>query len=79
MVESVRLVFTTETELGVFTTDISPLLLLLLLPDNGHLFLNFFVPLRSLITEPCSRVSTVVRLISQNELKQGVPIMAQWK
>ena len=35
-----------ETELGVFTSDLS-LLLLLLLPDNSS-----FVPLRSLLLRP---------------------------
>ena len=40
-------------EMGVFTTDIWTLLLLLLLPDNCHLPLPSFVPLRSLTTETC--------------------------
>ena len=40
VVECFRLIFTIETELGVFTTDILFLLSLLLLPDNSHLFLH---------------------------------------
>ena len=42
IVESFRLIFIIETELGVFTTDIWSLLLLLLLSDNNALFLHFF-------------------------------------
>ena len=66
VVERFRLIFTIETELGGFTTDTVSLLLLLLLPDNSPLLLHSFVPLRSLITETCSRTSTVARLRSQN-------------
>lgn len=64
VVEPLRLVFTikTETELGVFTTHILPLLFILLLPDNTCLFLYSFVPRRSLITETYSRASVVARL-----------------
>ena len=40
---SSRLIFTIETELGVFTTDILSLLLLLCLPCNSSLFLHFVV------------------------------------
>ena len=40
---SSRLIFTIETELGVFTTDILSLLLLLCLPYNSSLFLHFVV------------------------------------
>ena len=65
-----RLIFTIETELGVFTTDILPLVLLLLLPDDSCLFLHSFVPLRSLITEICSKASIVARLRSPNGLGQ---------
>ena len=55
----------------VFTTHILSLLLRLLLPDNSPLFLHCFVPLRPLITENCSRASTVVaKLKSQNGLGQ---------
>ena len=55
----------------VFTTHILSILLLLLLPDNSPLFLHSFVPLRSLITENCSRAITVVaNLKSQNGLGQ---------
>lgn len=43
-----------EIEMEVFTTDILSLLLSLLLPDNSHLFLHSFVPLRALIIETCS-------------------------
>ena len=70
MVERFRLIFTVETELGVFTTDILSLLLLLVLPDNSPLFLHSFVPLRSLITETFPRASLVPRLRSQNGLGQ---------
>ena len=55
-------------EVGVFTTDIRSLLLLLLLPDNCHLPLPSFVPLRSLTTETCPRTSIAVRSQSQNGL-----------
>ena len=55
----------TETELGVFISNISPLLSLFLLPENSCLFLHSFVPLRSLITETCSRASIVTRLRPQ--------------
>ena len=61
-----RLLFTMETELGVFISNISPLLSLFLLPANSCLFLHSFVPLRSLTTEACSRASLVARLRSQN-------------
>ena len=60
-----RLLFTMETELGVFISNISPLLSLFLLPANSCLFLHSFVPLRSLITETCSRASIVTRLRPQ--------------
>ena len=70
MVECFRLIFTTETELRVFTTDILSLLFLLLLHDNSCLFLHSFVLLRSLITETCPRTSIVGRLRSQNGLGQ---------
>ena len=55
-------------EVGVFTTDIWSLLLLLLLPDNCHLPLPSFVPFRSLTTETCLRTSIAVRPQSQNGL-----------
>ena len=47
--DSFRLIFTVETELGVFTTDLLSLLLLFLLPDNSCLF---FVPVRSVLWRP---------------------------
>lgn len=47
-----RLIFTFETELGVCTTDLLSLLLLLLLPDNSHLFLHSFVSLITLLLRP---------------------------
>ena len=52
----------------VFTTDLLSLLLLLLLPDNSHLFLNWFVLIRSLITETYPRTSIVAKLQSQKLL-----------
>ena len=70
MVESFRLIFTIERGLGVFTTDILSLLLLLRLLDNSRLFLHSFALLRSLITEICSRTSIVASLRSQNGLGQ---------
>ena len=70
VVEHFRLIFTIETELGVFTAVIYSLLLLLLLPDSSCLFLPSFVPLRSLITETCSSSSTVAKIRSQNGLGQ---------
>ena len=65
-----RLIFTVETELGVFISDLLSLLLLLLLPGYSRLFLHSFISLRSLITETCSRASVVARLRSQNDLGQ---------
>ena len=50
VVECLRLIFTFDTELGVFTTEILSLLLLLILPDN-ILFLHCFVHLRSFIAK----------------------------
>ena len=76
-----QLVFTPETEQGVFAKDLlsSLLSLLLLLWPDDNLFV---VPLRSLllkkkkkslITETCSRASVVVRIRSQNGLvKNGI-------
>ena len=66
VVEPFRLIFTIEIEPGVFTTDMLSLLLLLLLPDNSPLFLHYFVTLRSLITETCSRARIMARLRSEN-------------
>ena len=77
VVECVRWISTTETDLGVFTTHTLSLLLLLLLSDSYHLFLHSFVPLRSLITENCSRASTVARLRSQNGLGQKWLLLCQ--
>ena len=45
-------IFTTETELGVFTTDLLSLLLVFLLPENSFCFLKI------IITDICSRSST---------------------
>ena len=59
-----------EIEMEVFTTDILSLLLLLLLPDNSHLFLHSFVPLRALIIETCSRTNIMARRSAQNGLGQ---------
>ena len=55
-----RLIFTIEIELGVFT-DLLSLLLLLLLPDNSL----FFCSLKIVITETCSRASILARLTSK--------------
>ena len=77
MVQHFRLIFTIERELGVFTSDILSLLLLLLLPDDTGLFLHSFVTLRQLITETCSRVSIVARLRSQNGLGQKWLLLCQ--
>ena len=49
-VECFRLIFTIETELGVFAIDIFAIAKILL-PDNSCLFLHSFVPLRSLIRD----------------------------
>ena len=56
------LIFTTDTELGVFTTDLLSLLLLLLLPDK--VVSAFFCSHEILVTETCSRTSFVARLKS---------------
>ena len=56
-----RLIFIIETELAVFMTDLS-LLLLLLLSDN------IFCSIKIIITDTCSRASIVARLRSQNPL-----------
>ena len=50
VVECLRLIFTVDTERGVFTTEMLSLLLLLFLPDNT-LFLHCFVRLRSFIAK----------------------------
>ena len=63
---SFRLVFTADSEPRDFTTAVLSLLLLLLLPDNSC----SFVPLRSLISETCSRASPVSRLRSQDDSGQ---------
>ena len=63
---SFRLGFTTDSEPRDFTTAVLSLLLLLLLPDNSC----SFVPLRSLISETCSRASPVSRLRSQDDSGQ---------
>ena len=55
-----RLIFTIEMELGVSTTDLSSLLLLLFLPEN-----SLFLLLRSIITENYSSIAA--RLWSQND------------
>ena len=77
VLEHFRLIFITETKLGVFTTGKLSLLLLLLLPANSCVFLHSFVPLRSLITETCSRASIVPRLRSQNGLGQKQLLLCQ--
>ena len=59
-----RLIFTLETQLGVFKTNLLSLLFLLLLPGNSSLFCSPKI----IVTETCSRASTVVRLRSQNGL-----------
>ena len=67
MVEGFRMIFIFETELGALTANVLSLLLLLVLPDK--VFCSF-VPLRSLITETCSRAGIVTRLRLQNGLGQ---------
>ena len=62
VVEHFRLIFTSETELGVFRTGTSSLLVSLLLPYNSPLFLHSSVPLRSVVTEAGSITSIVARL-----------------
>ena len=74
---SSRLIFTIETELGVFTTDILSLLLSLLLPGNSHLLSNSFVPLGSLLTETSSTANIVARLRLQNSLGQKLFLLCQ--
>ena len=44
VIENFRLIFTIETEVGVFTTDTLSLLLLLHLPDNRQCFLTLLFP-----------------------------------
>ena len=75
--EHLRLIFTTETEMGVFTTDILSLLLSLLLPGNSHLLSNSFVPLGSLLTETSSTANIVARLRLQNSLGQKWFLLCQ--
>ena len=67
MVEHFRLIFTIETELGVFTTDKLSLLFLFVLHANPSLFLHSFIPFSSLITENYLRASLVAGLRSQND------------
>ena len=62
MIEHFRLIFTSETELGVFRTGTSSLLVSLLLPYNSPLFLHSSVPLRSVVTEAGSSTGIVARL-----------------
>ena len=50
VIEHFRLIFTIETELGFFATNIFAIAKILL-PDNSCLFLHSFVPLRSLIRD----------------------------
>ena len=76
VVEDFRLILTTETELGVYATDLLSLLLLLLLLDSS-LLLPSFVSLRSLITETHKRTNTVPRLRSQNGLGQKWFLLCQ--
>ena len=76
VVEDFRLILTTETELGVYATDLLFLLLLLLLLDSS-LLLPSFVSLRSLITETRKRTNTVPRLRSQNGLGQKWFLLCQ--
>ena len=57
--------------------DVLSLLLLLLWPDNSHLFLHSFVPLRSSVTENCSRASTAAKLRPQNGLGQKRLLLCQ--
>lgn len=61
-----RLIFTVETQLGVFKTNLLSLLFLLLLPGNSGLFCSPKIN----VTETCLKASTVVRLRSQNGLSR---------
>ena len=62
------LIFTIETELGVFTIDLLSLLLFLLLPDNSGLF---FYSFKIIISGTFQRVSIVAKLRSQNGIGQN--------
>lgn len=70
VIEHFRLIFTIETEVGVFTPDTLSFCyccFTCLMTVNVSVL---FISLRSLIAETCSRINIVARIWSQNDLGQ---------